>query len=445
MEASKLLIASIAISLVFVGVWADAGAEEEAVIVEPDVSDSVLKLELEQLRSKISALESSILDKTRELKSKDESIAHLEKIIEEKAASILSLQSEIESVQRQGTVDAEELVKRANVESGELGKQVEKLKNEIELQNRRRHALDARASEAEKKVQELSLKLENLQKTNDEQRHRIHKTERALKVAEEELMRAQLEATAKSMELSQAHGAWLPPWLAAHIIHYQEFAATYWKEHAKPALDVILEKATEKLAQAQKWVEPQLETAKTKWVPAIKERWVIFVNNAEPYVQIVYTKTVEVYHTSKSTIATYVIEVLELADPYFQLTKKFSKPYIDQVATITKPHVEQMQVYLKPYTKWVILAYGKFLKSATTYHRQVQAGIRERLKHYELTKVLATKELVWFMASALLALPIFLVYRLLLNTFCSKKTIKSTRNGHSNHTRRNPKQRHADK
>ncbi|RRT45728.1 hypothetical protein B296_00054146, partial [Ensete ventricosum] len=103
MEASKLLIASIAISLVFVGVWADAGAEEEAVIVEPDVSDSVLKLELEQLRSKISALE---------------------KIIEEKAASILSLQSEIESVQRQGTVDAEELVKRANVESGELGKQV---------------------------------------------------------------------------------------------------------------------------------------------------------------------------------------------------------------------------------------------------------------------------------------------------------------------------------
>lgn len=56
MEASKLLIASIAISLVFVGVWADAGAEEEAVVVEPDVSDSVLKLELEQLRSKISAL-----------------------------------------------------------------------------------------------------------------------------------------------------------------------------------------------------------------------------------------------------------------------------------------------------------------------------------------------------------------------------------------------------
>lgn len=40
--------------------------------------------------------------------------------------------------------------------------QVEKLKNEIELQNRRRHALDARASEAEKKVQELNLKLENV-------------------------------------------------------------------------------------------------------------------------------------------------------------------------------------------------------------------------------------------------------------------------------------------
>lgn len=55
MGASKLLIASIVISLLFVGVCADAEIQEE-VVVEHKNSDSGLKLELEQLRFKISAL-----------------------------------------------------------------------------------------------------------------------------------------------------------------------------------------------------------------------------------------------------------------------------------------------------------------------------------------------------------------------------------------------------
>ncbi|URE10476.1 DNA repair ATPase-related [Musa troglodytarum] len=443
MEASKLPIASIVICLVFVGAWADAGAEEE-VVVQHLASDSALKLEVEQLRSKISVLEASILDRTRDLKSKDETITHLEMIIEEKSKTLLSLQSEIESVQK-GAGDAEELVKKAHARADELEKQMEKLRNDIELQNKRRVALDAQAGETEKKVGELNLKLENLQKINDEQKRRIQKTERALHVAEEELMRAQLEATAKSKELSQARGAWLPRWFAAHINRYLELATTYWKHHAKPTLDVFLHKALEKSAQAQKRMEPHLEMAKNKWIPAIKERWVILATNAEPYVHTFSAKAIEVYHTSKDAIATHVVKVQKLGGPYFQAAKRFSKPYIDQVATITKPHVNKVQVALKPYKKRIVRAYRMFHKSATVYHHQVQAGIHEHLKKYELTKALATKELVWFMASALLALPIFLVYKFLSDIFCSKTTRKPTRNAHGNHTHRRPKRRLADK
>ncbi|KAI5416820.1 hypothetical protein KIW84_041723 [Lathyrus oleraceus] len=154
-----------------------------------------------------------------------------------------------------------------------------------------------------------------IQKINEEQKKQIRKTERALKVAEEEMLKAKLEATFRAKELSETHGAWLPPWLAVHYLRSKSVVETHWNEHGKPLLEVITQKALEKKAQAGKWAEPHLETVKTE-------------------------------------------------------VRKFSKPYVDQVATAAKPHVEKVQVVLKPYTKKVVHAYGNFLESATAYHSQ---------------------------------------------------------------------------
>lgn len=436
MAALKLLILLIALICTTISAGSDIQQEIAA-------SDSALELELEQLKSKISGLELSIDDKVRELKTKDETVLWSEKIIDEKSDSIQSLQAEIDSLQKRGSVETNEQVGKAHARASELEKQVEKLKKEIEAQKVKKDALEARTTEAETKIQKLDLQLQNLQKINDEQKHRIRKTERALQVSEEEMVKFKLEATSKSKELIEVHGAWLPRWFETHLVSFQSFIATHWNQHGKPALNIATQKGLQTIGQAQKWAELHMETTKSIWILAVKEHWISFTAFVEPHVQSLTAKTVEVYESSKSTITPHVVRAHKLADPYFQEAKKFTKPYIDHVVAVTKPHVDKAQVALKPHTKKAVRVYKKFLKSAT-YHNQVQATVKETLNKHELTRPLATKELVWFLASALLALPVVFLPRFFSAMFC-KKTKKPVRNTHTNHTRRRHKRVHVDK
>uniref|UniRef100_A0A0E0M2Y0 Uncharacterized protein n=1 Tax=Oryza punctata TaxID=4537 RepID=A0A0E0M2Y0_ORYPU len=379
----------------------DAGLRD----VAPEETAAALAAELGQLRAKISALESSIGKQTQELKSKDDGIQKLEKLIEEKSQKIATLQSEITSIETKRSLAAEEQAGKANARAIELEKQIEKLKKDIEAQNSKKSTVEARAGDADKKVQELNAKLEKLQKTSDDQKRRIQKTEHALKVAEEELMRVQLETTTQLKQLKEVHGAWLPPWLVTHTAHAKEMMSGHWNEHGKPAVNSLLQKASEKSVQAKKWAEPHVEAAKTKWIPFIKEKWVTMKTNAEPYVQKVSAKSTELYQASKDVVLPHVVKAHKIADPYFQEAKKVSKPYIDQVAKATKPHVEKIRIILKPYTKRAGHVYGNFLEKATAYHQQAQATVLDYLHQHELTKEFVTEELA-----------------------CSKKQKKATRN-----------------
>ncbi|KAI4316172.1 hypothetical protein L6164_024178 [Bauhinia variegata] len=409
-----------------------------------NADSSALKIELDQLKSKIQTLESHISEKSGEVKKKDEIIAEKEKIIQERSNSIESLQKEIVALQKHWTLDAEEQVGKAHARAGELEKQLNKLKRELETQNREKVTLETRINEAEKKIHNLNSKLEDLQKINEEQKTKIRKTERALKIAEEEMMKAKFEATSRINELIEFHGAWLPPWLAVHWISCKSFVQAYWNEHGKPVSEVLTQKVLEKKAQAEKWAEPHVETIKTKWVPAVKEQWSVVKTNAEPRVQLLTTKTVEAYEASKNAINPLIQRAHETIDPYYQEAKKFSKPYIDQVAVAAKPHVDKVQVALRPYTKKVVHGYGKFLESATTYHSHVQSTVKETLHKHELTRPLATKELEWFAASALLALPIILLARVFSAIFC-KKAERPVRHANHHHGRRKAKRGHPDK
>ncbi|CAH1427414.1 unnamed protein product [Lactuca virosa] len=398
------------------------------------------RIELDKLTSKIQSLESLVHKKTEELKSKDEIIAGKEKAIaekehtiNEKTDSITSLRSEVASLKVKGSSDAKEQIEKAHTRSQELEKQVEKLQLELDLKTKLREALETRSKQLEQKMLDINPKLQELQQTIEEQKTKLIKTERALKVAEEELMKTKNEAAVKISELTKAHSSWLPHWLAAHLASSQLYAEANWNKHGKPALETLSLKALEKKGQAEKWAEPHVETIKTKWIPAAKEQWVMVITTVEPHVQLLTKKTKEVYSQSKEVVTPHVIKIKETVHPHFQVAKKFCKPYVDQIALATKPHLDIARETMRPYTNEAVKVYANFLESATVYHNQVQGTVEESLKKHEITKSLATKEFIWFATSAILALPVIILFRFLSAMFFgkAKKPIRNNKPSHS--------------
>jgi peptidoglycan hydrolase CwlO-like protein len=80
---------------------------------------------------------------------------------------------------------------------------MEKLSKELETQQQETEALEASASEAEKKISELNFKLADLEKINVEQKSKIRNTKRALKIANEELIKTKSEDISKAKELME--------------------------------------------------------------------------------------------------------------------------------------------------------------------------------------------------------------------------------------------------
>ncbi|KAL0308302.1 UNVERIFIED_CONTAM: hypothetical protein Sradi_5772500 [Sesamum radiatum] len=417
--------------------WADTVllSEDVADLRDQDgaVSQSeAAELELRQLKSKISYLETIIEDRTAVVKRKDGGIKQLEKVIN----SLASLQTA-----EKESSEVKERIGEVNARANELEKQILNLNKEIEAQNRKKDKLESQANAAEEKIEGLKLKLEKLQKINNEQTSRIHKAQRALQAAEEEMLKAKLEASSMTKQLKEVHRAWSPSWFSAHIVHCQSFVLTLWNQIGRPVFNPTIQEALKQKYEVEKWVQHHLETIKRKWFPTINEHYKAIVENYHPLLQSFSTQVIQYHHVAQSTIKRHILNIQETVDPYFQEAKMFMKPYVDQVTEITKPHLDKACLFAKPFSKKVIHYHQKISKNVREYHSLVQATLHETLNSYELTKPLATEGLVQFLASILIVLPVILLFRTLL----SKEPKKRQRSSHRSHTRRRAKHANASK
>ncbi|KAK4414866.1 hypothetical protein Salat_2593600 [Sesamum alatum] len=433
--------------LIFLPMTLAAFAWADTVLLSEDVADlrdqggavsqsEAAELELRRLKSKISYLETLIEDRTAEVKRTDGGIKQLEKVIEEKSNSLASLQTA-----EKESLEVREQIGEVNARANELEKQILNLKKEIEAQNRKKDELESQANAAEEKIEELKLKLENLQKINNEQKSRIHKAQRALQAAEEEMLKAKVEASSMTKQLKEVHRAWLPSWLSTHLVHCQSFVLTLWNQIGRPVFNPTIQEALKQKYEVEKWLQHHLETIKRKWFPIIIERYNAIVYDFHPLLQSFSTQAFHYYHVAQSTIKPHIMNIQETVDPYFQEAKIFLKPYVDQVAEITKPHLDKACLFLKPFSKKVIYYHKKIYKNVQVYHSLAQATLHETLNSYELTKPLATEGLVQFMTSILIVLSVIVLFR----TLRWKEPKKRHHSSNRSHTRRRAKRANASK
>ncbi|CAN8326559.1 unnamed protein product [Cochlearia groenlandica] len=314
---------------------------------------------LDELKSTVSDLQSIIKEKKQELVTKEERIQGLELYIRERS---YLFDSDIDFTQSSvnHATDAERKVY-------ELEKQVHGLKQEVEVQRKRRLEVESRAEIADKKFAELSSKLENI----------------GVK--------------------------WFSSKLGLNPDKTQAYVMTLWHQHLSPTLHMNLRKVSRKIDQLEKWSEPRIESLNSKWIPSIKDACVTLTVYLEPKFQYLADKSIEMLSMSKQTFTPHLIQGFDVSCYYLKVMRTHTHPYTTKVLTIAKPHLEKVQVALEPYTKNIRYGLKKLVNSTRIYHQQAQ----EMLKNNEVTRPVATMDLAWVAATAIVGFPLIFTIKLL--------------------------------
>lgn len=384
--------------------------------------------------STVSHCESTPRDDTHELTLLKSKLHTLEEGLKSKESKINELEHELTTLRSR---DVSQLkVDSAMSKIRELESQVQslqdesaKLKTEADL-----HANHAKTV-SETASSHLSEK-EKAIKALEDQKLRLQKAERGLQIAEAAMLKAKAEAEEKARKLDDLHQSWLPPWAATHAETLQKTASSRWSTHGEPVVKELKRTASSKVGDAHGYVKPHLDTFHKKVKPAIREKWEKVVVAVAPHIEKV-KKGVE---SGREYIAPHVETVQKTVNPYVESVKEKSKPYIDQAKTCAAPHLERVQTLAGPH-------YRRAVTAAYDYHSQVQRQLEGKLGNYKF----ATKQFIWFLAAAILALPFVTVFMFLRSLLSSPtksvhhKRHRSSHSGSSSHSKKPRRSKQADK
>ncbi|XP_024521570.1 uncharacterized protein LOC9650249 [Selaginella moellendorffii] len=129
--------------------------------------------------------------------------------------------------------------------------------------------------------------------------------------------------------------------------------------------------------------------------------------------------------------------------PRIKSLRKQLRPHVDKAAAYVRPYYEKSQEYAAPHIEKVHQVSKEALTSAVNYHNKMQNSVRGLLLKHEVSAGwAASKELVWFLAMAVLVLPAAAAMHLVLSTFSGSKKVKKPSRSHANAHKKSKKSKH---
>lgn len=324
----------------------------------------LLTNQIVELRTQIEELTTASKTHAASLKRKDKKIRTLEKELQRSQNEKSAAIVDLEAE----LAEAKKTISDFNLQVSQLEQELVRIKAEYSAIVKRAELAEAKADSFELEASE-KLKLVEVVK---EYKIQLEKAESDLRIAKSGKLKAQKELAAKAREMAQSANAWLPPWLAIQASKMRSHMISSWAIYGAPLMESLQRLATLKAAQFRKFSKPYMRSFNKNVRPVVRSQWK-------------KTKTIIV--------------------PQYQRIKKLVLQYLAAGKKYLSPH----------------------LSKASTFHEQLQDSVKGTMRKNELLSRWATKELIWYLASALLALPLFASLLVFSSVFGTKKPIKRQR------------------
>lgn len=379
----------------------------------------LLTNQIVELRTQIEELTTASKTHAASLKRKDKKIRTLEKELQrsqnEKSAAIVDLEAEL--------AEAKKTISDFNLQVSQLEQELVRIKAEYSAIVKRAELAEAKADSFELEASE-KLKLVEVVK---EYKIQLEKAESDLRIAKSGKLKAQKELAAKAREMAQSANAWLPPWLAIQASKMRSHMISSWAIYGAPLMESLQRLATLKAAQFRKFSKPYMRSFNKNVRPVVRSQWKKTKTIIVPQYQRIKKLVLQYLAAGKKYLSPHLSKVQESVDTYVQTVRVESRPYLEQAASFLSPHFEKANIMAEPYVKHASDHYQSVMTQASTFHEQLQDSVKGTMRKNELLSRWATKELIWYLASALLALPLFASLLVFSSVFGTKKPIKRQR------------------